>query len=317
MHHSSSAERSAAPTPITWRNLARWLAATARVDRDLYRHPGRPRSLGRILRSAWPPLDRPLFVVGAPRSGTSFLGDACGRLPEFSYHYEPPVTKAAARYVHDGLWGRTRARRFYRAVYRWLLAKHLDGDLRFAEKTPQNCFVMDFLAEAFPGAQFLAIVRDGRDAALSYLAKPWLRADAAASGRRESGGYRLGPFARFWVEPERRSEFEGTADFHRCIWAWRRHTEAALGHAERLGARCLVVRYEQVAAAPRREADRILDFLAIAAPESRQVLGSALAEVRQDSVERWRRELTPEQRPFVLAEAEPLLHRLGYAETVP
>src|SRR5690606_35770468 len=145
----------------------------------------------------------PRFVVGAPRSGTSFLGDAIGALPEFSYHYEPPVTKAAARYVHEGLWSEPKARPFYRAAYRRLLRRHPDGDLRFCEKTPQNCFVMDFLDRTFEDAQFLHIVRDGRDAALSYREKPWLAERARDSGRREAGGYLHGPFPRFWVEPER------------------------------------------------------------------------------------------------------------------
>ena len=51
-----------------------------------------------------PRLHRPVFIIGAPRSGTTFLGSSIGRMPEISYHLEPRLTKAAARCVYDGSW---------------------------------------------------------------------------------------------------------------------------------------------------------------------------------------------------------------------
>ncbi|MFG0317395.1 MAG: sulfotransferase family protein [Planctomycetota bacterium JB042] len=301
------------PTPLHWRNVRRWLRKTRRVDDERYEGGGRRLSPGRLLRSAWPRLGRPLFVVGAPRSGTSFLGDAIGALPEFSYHYEPPITKAAARYVYEGTWSEPKARVFYRSAYRWLLRRHLDGDLRFCEKTPQNCFVIDFLDRTFEGAQFLHIVRDGRDAALSYREKPWLAERARDSGKREAGGYLHGPYPRFWVEPERRAEFQATTDLHRCIWAWRRHVEAALAQGSILPEeRYLEVRYEALVAAPREEGRRILDFLGVEEEASRAALTARLERARSDSVGRWLRELAPEEGGLVRQEAGSLLARLGY-----
>ncbi len=49
-----------------------------------------------------PRLHRPVFVIGAPRSGTTFLGSCLGRLPFMSYHFEPRLTKAPARCVYEG-----------------------------------------------------------------------------------------------------------------------------------------------------------------------------------------------------------------------
>lgn len=305
----------AEPTPIRWRNLARWLRETRRVD-DLRRteKPSRRATAGRLVRMALPSVRRPLFVLGAPRSGTSFLGDALGGLPEFTYHYEPPLTKAAARYVHEGRWSFARAALLYRFTYWWLAARRLEADLRFAEKTPQNAFVIGFLARAFPGAQFVHIVRDGRDAALSYRSKPWLRRDAGGSGKRESGGYPFGPWARYWVEPERRAEFEATSDLHRCLWAWRRHTESALAQGAALPAgRYLEVRYERLAQDPLPEAHRLLDFLGIAAADSRRLLHARLGRARPQSVGRWQQELQDDERALVEQEAGALLRRLGYA----
>ncbi len=303
------------PTPLHWRNLRSWVRKTRRVDDERYRGSRERVTAGRLLASALPRLRRPLFVVGAPRSGTSFLGDAIGGLPEFSYHYEPPMTKAAARYVFEGSWSFGKARRFYRWTYAWLLARHLDADLRFAEKTPQNCFLIDFLFRAFDEAQFVHIIRDGRDAALSYREKPWLRADAVHGKKRESGGYRYGPFPRFWVETARREEFQTTTDLHRCIWAWRRHVEAAIEQGARLPeGRYVEIRYEALARDPAAEGRRILDFLAIESTPSRERLVASLGAATAASVGRWRSELSADESATVAAEAGSLLARLGYGE---
>jgi hypothetical protein len=221
------------------------------------------------------------------------------------------MTKAAARCVHERLWSEAHARRFYRFVYGWLLRRHLNGDLRFAEKTPQNCFVVRFLERAFPGAQFVHILRDGRDAALSYREKPWLRADAKDRVRRESGGYRFGPFARFWVEPDRRAEFESTGDLHRCIWAWRRHVEAALEQTASLPEQQVhVLRYETLCERPEQEGERLLDFLGIERDSSRELLRALLLTADARSVGRWKRELQPDEEQLIEREAGALLARL-------
>src|SRR5215831_19114852 len=115
-----------------------------------------------------PRLRRPIFVIGAPRSGTTFLGSCLGRLPEVSYHFEPRLTKAAARCVYDGSWSARRGGAVFRLSYRALLLAALGGGRRFADKSPENSFVVPFLAAAFPGAQFVHLVRDGRDAAVSH-----------------------------------------------------------------------------------------------------------------------------------------------------
>lgn len=300
------------PRPITPRSLGDLAWRTLADDRASYVRGGRPR-LRDVALTPFPPLRRPVFIIGAPRSGTTFLGRCVAALPEVSYHFEPVATKAAARYVHDGLWSERRARLFYRCVYRWLLRIHLDGGRRLAEKTPRNCFLVGFLARAFPGARFLLIVRDGRDAALSLLDKPWLRRDGAETGRREPGGYPYGPWAWFWVEPERRAEFEATTDLHRCAWAWRRYNEAALdGLAALPGSASLELRYEDLVRDPAAGSRRVLDFLEIDRRASRSAFAGVAAGASADSVGRWRGGLSAADRAVVEGEAGALLGRLGY-----
>jgi hypothetical protein len=70
------------------------------------------------------------------------------------------------------------------------------GKQRYGDKTPLYMQHLDLLARVFPGAQYVHIVRDGRDAALSFLAmtrrprfnfaRPRALGDFAAAWRRET-----------------------------------------------------------------------------------------------------------------------------------
>jgi hypothetical protein len=268
---------------------------------------------GRLVSSIRPKLERPVFIIGAARSGTTFLGDCIGRIPEITYHHEPPATKAAGRYVYEGLWGHRRSRWFYRLVYAWMVRVERDGDLRFSEKTPTNIFLIPFLSRAFPDSQFIHIIRDGRDAASSHMHKPWLRAEDAWSGEREPGGYLHGPWPKFWVEPERREEFIRTSDARRMAWAWRRYTETGLKEGTSLGPeRYHELRYEDLVRRPIDEGERILDFLGIDRKRSRDTFISATMRADDSSVGTWRNTFYPSELAEIDAEAGDLLRQLGY-----
>jgi len=89
------------------------------------------------------------------------------------------------------------ARAFYLDVYsRWLAKDGSWRTRRFAEKCPRHALVVPFLAEAFPDATFIHVVRDGRAVASSLLKTGWL--DGRTQGRR----------ARYYVPGARREWFE-------------------------------------------------------------------------------------------------------------
>jgi hypothetical protein len=305
------------PLPIGLRDLWRLGQKTYRAERRYYLklERDRPMSAQRLASSIWPRLRRPIFIIGAARSGTTFLGDCIGRIPEVTYHHEPPATKAGGRYVYEGLWGPRRSRWFFRLVYRWLVRVELDGDLRFAEKTPTNIFLIPFLSSTFPDAQFVHIIRDGRDAASSHMHKPWLRAEDAWSGEREPGGYLHGPWPKFWVEPGRREDFTRTSDARRMAWAWRRYTETGLREGPALGPdRYHELRYEDLVRQPLDEGERVLDFLGIRAKRSRDLFLTAAQRADDSSVGTWRSTFYPSELAEIDAEAGPLLRQLGYVD---
>jgi hypothetical protein len=259
-----------------------------------------------------PRLHRPIFIIGAPRSGTTFLGSCLGRMPEVSYHFEPRLTKAAARCVYDGSWSEQRCATVFRTFYSMMLLAGLHGGRRFAEKNPENGFVIPFLDRAMPGAQFIHIIRDGRDAATSHAEQPWLNAASAGSGKSGRGGQTWGPGARWWVEEDRREEFSQVPDIVRSAWCWRRFTEASLeGLATLPAERTIEVRYEAVVNDPMGAADVLSEFLGTT-PAGQEALKAGLAKAKPSSVGRWRKTLDEAQVQGVEREIGPLLGRLGY-----
>ncbi|MEO1203568.1 MAG: sulfotransferase, partial [Pseudomonadota bacterium] len=251
-------------------NIHSWIRQTVRNDRSQRPPSDRPLTATTLLRMLRPNLREPVFAIGSPRSGTTFLGECLSQLPEISYHYEPVITKAAVRCVWTGAWSERFATAVYRTVFAWLMRIEYEPDLRFCEKTPGNCFILPFLHRAFPDAKFIHIVRDGRDAALSLSKKPWYRNDSRDSGERDPDGYLLGPSRRFWVEHERADEYERTGDLHRCIWLWRRYVEEALrGKSSIPDAQYYELRYEDLVAEPGKYATDIGEFLGIESSSSK------------------------------------------------
>lgn len=305
-----------APLPIDWRNAMFWLRETVRNERIHSRDRSNTLTPTRILRMLRPNLDNPVFVIGAPRSGTTFLGQCLSVLPEISYHFEPVVTKAAVRYVAEELWSELRARRLYRSTYALLMRMSKETDLRFCEKTPGNCFIIPFLHRTFKGARFVHIVRDGRDAALSLTKKPWYRNSSAASGKRDPDGYLFGPSRRFWVPPERAREYESTDDLHRCLWLWRAYVDAAIEGSARIpGTDCLLVRYEDLLRTPEQHAIAIADFLDIRDSESRALFSRTLQKnATTDSIGNWRGEFDNQASAMAQDEAGTLLESFGYVD---
>ncbi|MEM9006729.1 MAG: sulfotransferase [Cyanobacteria bacterium P01_F01_bin.86] len=298
-------------------NFIKLTRNTLKVDRRKYSKKARSVTLRRLLGNLSPNLKRPIFLIGSPRSGTTFLGECLGEIPGLSYHFEPVATKFFANYVFNQTWEVRRAQRYYRLVYAWLMQQHLDGDLRFAEKTPRNCFIVSFLSQTFPDAQFVHIIRDGRDAALSHSKKPWMQAAQARSDHGfEPGGFRIGPYARFWVEKERVGEFESTSDVHRCIWAWRRHTESALKASATLPPHQYhELRYESLVEDPIKEANQLLDFLGVHHTMARDSFHDAVSHVKSTSIGQWEKEISCEDLALIYKEAKPLLQSLGYLES--
>jgi Sulfotransferase family len=245
--------------------------------------------------------DRLVFVVGSPRSGTTFLAGAIGSLPGFVDLGEVAPLKAAVPEL-AALEPNEAARRLRRIL---AVARRvgLVGAVRAVEQTPELAHLLSAIALAYPEARIVHIVRDGRDVVCSLLEKPWLR---PAEAKADDAGVAYGSYARFWVEPERRPEFEAASDARRAAWAWRRYVTAARSFPTPV----LELGYERVVEDPTAAAAQLSSYLD--APGD--ALAEALTRAHGSSVGRFRVDLDDEQLGEVVAEAGDLLRELGYLE---
>jgi hypothetical protein len=178
----------------------------------------------------------PIFVIGAPRSGTTLLRlildshprISCGEETHFLRDLEAIVGRhwrLVASYGIERDWWLERLRRLYLDFQAEVLA--VSGKARWAEKDPTYTLVLAFIDELFPDALYVHLVRDGHDVVASF---------------RDRWGYRSAARAA-------RSE-------------WARYVRAAQALSRRVPTnRFLELRYERLVADPEAEARRLFAFL--------------------------------------------------------
>ena len=126
------------------------------------------------------------------------------------------------------------------------------------------------------------LVRDGRDVVCSLLERGWLSADR---GGGDDAGLAYGARARFWVEPERRAEFEAASDATRAAWAWRTYVTAARRVESRAAGAALRVARRRARTAQRRDSPST-------SASTPAVFAGSLDRAHDRSVGRFRRDLT-------------------------
>lgn len=243
--------------------------------------------------------ERHVFVLGAPRSGTTFLAGAIGAMPGFVDLGEVLPLKSKVPELVE-LPRADAAARIRRTLDR-VRALALVRGLRAVEQTPEMAFLVQAAADAYPQARRVHVVRDGRDVVCSLLERGWLNRSREREADDVGGAY--GGHARFWVELDRVDEFREASDATRAAWAWRRYVSAA-----RRGD-VIELRYEELATSPELVAER----LAAALEVEPDALLEQLSRVHARSIGRFRRELTTGQLRDVEGEAGALLAELGYA----
>jgi hypothetical protein len=172
-----------------------------------------------------------------------------------------------------------------------------EGKPRWGDKTPMYMRHLPLLERLFPEAQYVHLVRDGRDAAVSFLRMP------------------EGTFTRTWAHPESAGEFAAL---------WRVEVEGARELGRRVGPeRYREARYEQLVAEPEEIVREICTFAEIpfepamleypgAVDVSRKPHQQRLLQRPTIGVRDWRSELREEDARAFEAVAGDLLADLGY-----
>lgn len=261
----------------------------------------------------------PIFVGGAPRSGTTLVRAILNSHPDIACGPELRAFPALARLYREtdaAMAATFEAHYFFeaadlRAAFRDLVASFLrpyhdrSGKRFVAEKTPANALYFRELHQLFPDSRFVHVVRDPRDVVASLVKMDW---------RDEKNGARL-PI---------------TASIAGAAQGWRDHVIAASG-ARAAGAPVLDIRYEDVLSAPARTFERLFRFLGAApsdAPSSHHLTFSVTEgenETSADAVSRplndkavgrWRREFSKAQVREIEAAVGSLPEEYGYPASV-
>ena len=257
----------------------------------------------------------PIVIVGAGRSGTNLLRDmmtsvdGLGTWPcdEINYIWRHGNKRAPVDTFSPDM--ATPAVRSY-IRKRFDRLKHSRGLERVVEKTCANTLRVAFVDAVVPEAQFIHLVRDGRDVCVSaaerwaapldipYLARKaryvpltdvpyyggrylWNRLYALFSGKRRLAVW--GP------------SFDGMRDVFAneplhvaCAIQWQRCVEAADAQLAAVPAeRVHTLRYEDLVASPKDELDRLATYLGFD-DAARGQLTQAAAAIRPGGAGRWR-----------------------------
>ncbi len=262
----------------------------------------------------------PLLILGVRRSGTTLLRVMLDRhsqlgIPDETYFvpqladrhlrrvdpdrflddvrrvvdWDIPLAKVRSR-LHDGMPIGAAIGTVY-AVY---ADEH--GKARWGDKTPMYMQNLRLLERLFPDALFVHLIRDGRDAATSFLAMP------------------RGIVTETWMHPHTPADFA-------C--QWRTEVAAARRLGRRVGTRYLEVRYEDLVADVESMLRRICELAALEyEPGMADYVGNVdvstkphqqrLKEPPTKGVRDWRTQMAPDDVAAFEHVAGDLLRELGY-----
>jgi hypothetical protein len=208
------------------------------------------------------PIDRPIFIVGAPRSGTNLFYRTFAKHPDLAWISNITkkfpsslwITRLIMMFRDDhrpteanNVWQKftgdqdeSLVRDDASAAARRYLHRVLQNNLqifnkpRFVNKSPGNSVRIDFLREIFPDAKFIHIIRDGRAVAYSIMRS------------------RLGHDGAYWsVKPPGWQELLKLPLVEACALQWKLTVEAIMKSASSLpGDQYMEVKYEELVARP-------------------------------------------------------------------
>lgn len=244
----------------------------------------------------------PLIVLGVGRSGTTLLRVMLDRnsqlaIPDESFFMLPLARRHRGRVKADAFYEDLRRLPRLRewdltpedvrprlrdgmttgeaiaAIFETYAEKQ--GKPRWGDKTPLYMQHLPRLERLFPGALWLHLIRDGRDAALSFLALP-----AGFSGKT-------------WAQPRTAAQFAAR---------WKVEIDAARALGRRAGERYLELRYEDLVADPAVVMRRVCEFASLPwEPEMVEYAGKVdvtnlpehqrLAQPPTPNVRNWREEM--------------------------
>lgn len=208
-----------------------------------------------------PVQDRPVFIIGAPRSGTTIVARSLDKHSAFWSAGESHLMRLLygdGRF--DQAWQQLAGQSSYAFLSRYGVSREellrylgiglnalfttRSQQLRWIEKTPEHTLMVDVLADMFPDALFLHILRDGPSVVTSmvnFLNRPLTQPKVKQIDEREQAPW--------------------STDFGIACRTWRHYVDTAMGFCDQHPERCLTVRYDALTREPEETFSAIFRFL--------------------------------------------------------
>lgn len=247
-------------------------------------------------------IDRPIFIVSTPRSGSTLLFETLEKAPAlFSTGQEshwfiesvPGLSPAEKGWQSNQLNGidatPQRSEQLARSFYDSLRdrdGRPAEGRVRMLEKTPKNALRVPFLNAIWPDAQFVYLYRDVRQT-LHSMMEAW-----------RSGGFRTYPQLPGWSGPPWSlllvpgwQKLRGLQLPQIVAHQWAATTEQLLNDLEQLPSeRIHAIDYSELIAAPQQEIERLAGELDLGWDrELPDILPLSKATVSKPEQDKWRR----------------------------
>ncbi len=250
-------------------------------------------------------LERPIFMIGSPRSGTGVSSDLFGRHPDVANLSDAhliwdPRHRFDADADHDWTPGAVTPEDAGRLHARFEYHRRFHGKERFLNKNPRSSVRLDYVRAIFPDAVFVHVIRDGRAVVASML--DFVRQRPHLKHLRDAPM----PFAHppNWRDLVREDKAEQAA------LQWRAIVGTILGKRAELGPAYYEFRYEELCDDPRGVLASAWRFAGL------RVDAEALEQLPkrlENQNYKWKQKLSLQQVETITRAAAPLLDELGYS----
>jgi hypothetical protein len=292
-----------------------------------------------ILQNLLPSFYRPIFILSAPRSGSSYFYEILRRMQNvWSFDRETdflwfqffpyarlakPTDYIAAAECTPQLISQFKRELLYqniqnrRALRSRDILQHLvrRQPIRYIEKTIANCFHLEALQQIFPDALYIYMVRDGR-ACISSMLEGW---------HSNFFWHRPLPFPdnatiSYWcypIPPHWQTIVQQSLP-EICAWSWQQHNQFVLDTIEsnpQFAQNCLQIRYEDLLENPQEIVSQVTKYTGLNMTaecqnylDQKQLSWTTLSQPKAD---KWR-EKNGDAIAQILPQIQPLMQQLGY-----
>jgi hypothetical protein len=283
---------------------------------------------------------KPIIIIGAPRSGTNMLRDIFSSQPDFAT-WPCDEINYTWRYGNSGFpYDELTPEHITPEIEKYIRKQFYSISRKYksrfvVEKTCANCLRLDFVESLLPEAIYINIVRDGRDAASSALKRwkapldiPYVLRKARFAPLQDipyyAARYLKTHMHRLFFSKEKSlsiwgPKFKGYeqivqekslvevcgVQWQQCVQKSRQVFENRIDPE-----RYIQVKYEDFVEDPLNRSIAIFNYFGL--PHDPGVLREGCKNVRQGSVGKWQKNLSPEQKSLLSDLLKNELKKSGY-----